>query len=633
MSYRITKSNGTLLTTVADYTTDSSTSLTLLGRGTPNYGQLIAENFVYLLENFSGPNEPTNPIIGQIWFQTTDNTDPLNPINKYVAKVFTGNMNNGNPKGWMEIGGTNASSTPPSDPNIGELWMNTNTNTLYEWDGTKWRALTIVESETQPADPLGGSLTDGTMWLMLPEKMLWVYDSSITLPEPPFTRSGGSQNGNQVSGGWRLVGPDAPTNKGIYNSYMSLKDIQGIYHDVMISFIDGYPIYLTSSSSFVFDGTASGNLKNFQTLYGSQSNINITSGLNINNSYKNSDGSINYSVMNGTAINSSNLNNIPSTSYLGRGDHQDIAPTIPYKTLTVNFGSTDFRWASSYSNDICPGNSDVNNPDISKVNIWGKSASSAQTDKLVNRFNITLLGDTLGSGSTDGSFEATINTSLSDGIKNQLSNAQNTASDGVNRANNAQNTANEALDLARQANNSLGGYIPLSGSANISGDLGNGNNHFGNVYSQWFHGTATSAEYSDLAEYYHSDEIYSYGTIVKLGGDKEITLCDIECDTEVFGVVSHQPAFIMNSGKVDDPSYLPVALKGRVPVRVIGSISKGDFIIPYQNGVGRSVGKMSDILTLGPTERELIKSSLIGRSLENKFSSEEGIVECVVSSR
>ena len=103
MSYKLTKSDGTLLTTVADYVSDTSTtSLTLLGRGVVNYGQLTAENFVYLLENFASPIPPVNPQIGQIWFQTTDDTKPDNPVTMMVIKVYTGDTTQGTPSGWMQ---------------------------------------------------------------------------------------------------------------------------------------------------------------------------------------------------------------------------------------------------------------------------------------------------------------------------------------------------------------------------------------------------------------------------------------------------------------------------------------------------------------------------------------------------
>ena len=79
MPYQITHANGTILVTLQDLTIDtSSTSLALLGREIVNYGEIIAQNFVYLLENFAGPatadlssGPPRNPLSGQLWYHTT----------------------------------------------------------------------------------------------------------------------------------------------------------------------------------------------------------------------------------------------------------------------------------------------------------------------------------------------------------------------------------------------------------------------------------------------------------------------------------------------------------------------------------------------------------------------------------
>lgn len=71
MAYTITLTNGTVLTTIADTTVDTSTSLTLLGRNFAGYGGIVAEDFVHLLENFSNPTSPSAPLTGQLWYNST----------------------------------------------------------------------------------------------------------------------------------------------------------------------------------------------------------------------------------------------------------------------------------------------------------------------------------------------------------------------------------------------------------------------------------------------------------------------------------------------------------------------------------------------------------------------------------
>ncbi len=101
----------------------------------------------------------------------------------------------------------------------------------------------------------------------------------------------------------------------------------------------------------------------------------------------------------------------------------------------------------------------------------------------------------------------------------------------------------------------------------------------GDIYANIVNGRATSANYADLAEKYVADEDYEVGTVVKIGGEKEVTACT--WGSRAIGVVSANPAFMMNSG-LEGGTY--IALKGRVPVKVIGRIKKGEDLIASDNG-------------------------------------------------
>ena len=624
MSYKLTKSDGTLLTTVADYVSDTSTtSLTLLGRGVVNYGQLTAENFVYLLENFASPIPPVNPQIGQIWFQTTDDTKPDNPVTMMVIKVYTGDTTQGTPSGWMQVGGTNASLTPPSNPYTGELWYNINNSTLYVWNGSIWSAVSNTMSENPPSGAPSGPPADGTTWLMLPEHMLWIYDSSLSNPEPPFTRSGGSNDGQSLSGGWRLVGPQAPQGKGTYSAFSSVKDSNGNSHDVIINYIDNFPISISSPSTFTANTSA---IPNFTT-YGSNSSINIVPGININNGFTYVDGTPGSGILNGTSANSNLFSGNDTSKFLGRGD-TDL-PTTPASDNKTSFGANNSRWGTIFGTNICPGNSTVGTADTSSVNLWGKSQSSVTSDSLSKTINISMNGDVTGSGSSNGSSDFDISTSLSDSLKNQLAQMEQDIQKAQNSAN-----ANSG-GLTQDAGDNR--YIQLTGTGSraVSGNLGSStSNCFSTVYSTTFEGTATHSKYSDLAEYYNGDTKYSYGTLLKIGGSAEVTQTSEHADVEFFGVVSHEPGFVMNDDKAGLDNYVPVALSGRIPVRVIGKVTKGDRLVPSTvPGVAVSAGTMLDILALDTTERTLIQASIIGRSLVDKDNDEEGLVECYVQAR
>ncbi len=99
------------------------------------------------------------------------------------------------------------------------------------------------------------------------------------------------------------------------------------------------------------------------------------------------------------------------------------------------------------------------------------------------------------------------------------------------------------------------------------------------VISQVLNATATSARYADLAERYEADAVYELGTVLIIGGDKEVTVTTTFADTRVVGIVSKNPAYMMNSAAGTDETHPYIALKGRVPCKVLGYIKKGDLIV------------------------------------------------------
>ncbi len=113
-------------------------------------------------------------------------------------------------------------------------------------------------------------------------------------------------------------------------------------------------------------------------------------------------------------------------------------------------------------------------------------------------------------------------------------------------------------------------------NANNTLNIGSSTLVFANMFATLFNGTATTARYADLAEKYVADYAYEVGTVVAVGGIAEITAADINNGHAVIGVVSEFPAYLMNS---DLENGTAVALKGRVPVKVSGYVSKGDQLI------------------------------------------------------
>jgi predicted nucleic acid-binding Zn-ribbon protein len=158
----------------------------------------------------------------------------------------------------------------------------------------------------------------------------------------------------------------------------------------------------------------------------------------------------------------------------------------------------------------------------------------------------------------------------------------------------------------------VGNVIP---SANITYNLGTTTARWLNVWASTFNGTATTAQYADLAEKYLADAEYEPGTVMVFGGAAEITLANTDSDRRVAGVVSNKPAYLMNS-ELEGQFVTDLALLGRVPCKVIGPIQKGDMLIVAGNGHARS-------------EANPVTGSVIGKALEN-FEGTSGVIEIVV---
>lgn len=133
-------------------------------------------------------------------------------------------------------------------------------------------------------------------------------------------------------------------------------------------------------------------------------------------------------------------------------------------------------------------------------------------------------------------------------------------------------------------------------------------------------GARWQATYADLAERFEADAVYEPGTVVELGGDKEITAAQTELSEEVFGVISTTAGYLMNAMAGDDKTHPAVAVGGRIPVKVKGKVRKGQRLVSAGNGFARAAEK-----------GEATAFNVIGRALAHKTDDGLGTVEAVVT--
>jgi hypothetical protein len=121
----------------------------------------------------------------------------------------------------------------------------------------------------------------------------------------------------------------------------------------------------------------------------------------------------------------------------------------------------------------------------------------------------------------------------------------------------------------------------VTGNITVTGNVMPGANltyNLGSTVTWWnvVYGKSVQAQYADLAENYAADLEYPAGTVVVFGGSQEVTTTTKEYDPRVAGIISSNPAYLMNAGA---RNYTPVALTGRVPCQVLGPINKGDMVV------------------------------------------------------
>ena len=178
-------------------------------------------------------------------------------------------------------------------------------------------------------------------------------------------------------------------------------------------------------------------------------------------------------------------------------------------------------------------------------------------------------------------------------------------------------TGNVDLGNASADTISMNGSVDTNIIPTGTRNLGSGSSTWSTVYATTFSGTATTARYADLAENYLADGEYEAGTVIALGGTAEVTATVTMKDHRVAGIVSTNPAHLMNS-HLEGEHVVAVALTGRVPCKVIGKVAKGDMLVS------------SNVPGYAMVDNNPSIGTMIGKAVKDKVDDGKGVVEVLV---
>lgn len=303
---------------------------------------------------------------------------------------------------------------------------------------------------------------------------------------------------------------------------------------------------------------------------------------------------------------------------------------------TTTFGNVSVTGNVSAANISTSGNLSVSGTaTIATLTVSGNTTTGNANviSNLTVGGNLIVANITTGSSSTPGSITGTYtvsggNTGNALIITGGNLYIPNVASAGI-RTDNYYYANGAPISFAgTYSNSNVATYLPTAGVNILSTQVTTpilttgANTTAGTITGNWSLSTGSrlNATYADLAERFAADDVYDPGTVVALGGTQEITAVQYELSEDVFGVISNTAAYLMNAGAGNDSSHPPVAVSGRVSVKVTGMVKKGDRLVSAGNGIARSA-----------KHGEATPFNTIGRSLEDKLDTAHGYVEAFVT--
>lgn len=461
MPYSIDRYNGTTLTVIEDGTIDTTLDIKLIGKNYAGYGEVQNENFLHILESFSGTSAPPKPISGQIWYDSG-----VKKLKFYDATR------------WRTTGGAEVASAPPTGLTTGDFWWDSANDQLYA-----------------------------------------------------------NKNGTEFV----LIGPQGVAGFGTTAMRSrSIRDLGNVNHAVIEAVADGDIVFvINSDAEFDVDTT-------FHTDYAALGFSKLKTGVTMANTGTSGVTTSAHRFW-GTASNSIKLNGFADTEFVKAATAQFTA-VAKFVDPGLTIGASDDLGIFIDGDGVTP---------IIKNTL--ADTIKFQTTSSGTKTPLTLVGANIlpGSNLTSDIGSSTL----------KYSTVYALSFNGT----------------ATQANTVNVGGTYRSASTAASANTIAARDNAGDIYAILFQGTATRARFADLAEKYLADQDYEVGTVVVIGGEKEVTACST--GQLAIGVVSANPAHLMNS---ELEGGTAIALKGRVPVKVSGSVIKGQKLVAGPNGTAQA---------------------------------------------
>jgi hypothetical protein len=502
MAYTINRYNTATLTTVEDGTLDQTTDLKLVGKNYAGYGEIQNENFVFLLENFAGANQPPKAISGQVWFDSGNSK----------LKFYDGSQ-------WRTTGGAEVSGSTPAGLSEGDFWWDTNNEQLYAYNGTDFvlvgpqdagEGITQMQSRTVRDDQ---SLTKSVITATVNDEVIFVISSQ------QFTID--SSDAENAIPGFNVVRQGIT----LKNTISSTDGVTSSAHRFWGTASNAEKLAGRSASEYVVAEPGSPSVFTEAAYFQTDSGIAIGQGLDLKLFIENDN--------EGVIAN-------------------DVGTLIKFRAKQTGVNQNIIDLAAGL---VTPG-----------VANSGTGVNSVDLGSTVKKFN-----DVHINGTYYGTAEKASKLIFSGTARDPK---VDTAGSG------------SAYSVAiRDAS--------------------------GNLNATLFQGTATSARYADLAEKYTTPGDLTPGTVVTVCSHSDHEVEAAKIGDIAIGVVSTDPAVMMNSEA--EGQY--IGLKGRLPVRVIGAVKKGEAVYVDNNGCAST---------------NINGGSIVGIALETNEDDSEKLVECVL---